>query len=630
MSYSTASVNRMTYSLSATKPTTISVAICFQICIFAGQFKKTTLIMADNYLERRREDYEARKAAWLKNKKRTRTSVTENKWTTDGNEMLHSFSVSIEDLELPKKFTNPFDYDPHPLCILATEEVQRYLSEQTEWKEELDKGKMFGVLVVRTREGELGFLAAFSGLLNGTNRLPYFVPPVYDLLQPGSFFKQEEKNISGINARVRALEMDENYLHAQTEVKTLQQEAEEALTRMHEDMKVAKAHRQALRLAGGLTPDEEATLVHESQFQKAEYKRAQRQWETRLSNARSIQLSYAEEIEKLKTERKHRSAALQMRLFWHYRMLNARGERKDLCEIFANTPQRTPPAGAGECAAPKLLQQAYLHKWKPLCMAEFWWGRSPKNEIRHHGHYYPACRSKCGPILSYMLQGIEVEEAHATIRSRQASGLELPVLYEDAWIAVVNKPAGMLSVPGREKEADSVLSRIKECLPEADGPLVVHRLDMDTSGLMLIAKSKEVHRKLQALFETRAVEKRYIALLDGSVAIDQGEIDLPLAPAPHDRPRQEVNYSQGKKAVTRYEVLERKNGLTRIAFHPLTGRTHQLRVHAAHPDGLGCPIVGDRLYGKKKAERLYLHAERLELTHPVTGQALQFSAPCPF
>lgn len=580
--------------------------------------------MADNYLERRREDYEARKAAWLKSKKRKRASHPD-----DGSEMLHFFTASTEGSELPVKFTNPFDYQPHPLCILAAGEVQRYLAEQAEWKEELDKGKMFGVLVVRTREGRLGFLAAFSGTLNGTNRLPYFVPPVYDLLQPGSFFKEEEKNISDINARIRTLETDEAYFHLQAEVQALQQEAGQALARMREDLKAAKARRQTQRQAGGLTPEEEATLIRESQFQKAEYKRAERAWEARCQPAQKALLLQAKQIEQLKAERKRRSAALQMRLFWHFRMLNARGEAKDLCELFADTPQRTPPAGAGECAAPKLLQQAYLHKWKPLCMAEFWWGQSPKTEIRHHGQYYPACRSKCAPILKHMLQGLEVDEAHATTRSRQAALLPLPIVYEDKWIVVVNKPAGMLSVPGR-KDTDSVLSRMQEHLPEADGPMVVHRLDMDTSGLMLIAKSKEIHKKLQAQFETRAVGKRYIALLEGLVPDDQGEIRLPLAPTPHDRPRQEVNYERGKETVTRYEVLERKEGHTRVAFYPLTGRTHQLRVHAAHPDGLGCPIRGDLLYGKTKADRLYLHAEQLELTHPVSGSKLHFSAPAPF
>ena len=584
--------------------------------------------MADNYLERRREDYEARKAAWQKGKKRTRTS-TKVSPSNEGETMLHLFASPTDGIEPPASFTNPFDYEPHPLCILAAQEVQQYLAQQTEWKEELDKGKMFGVLVVRTRDGRLGFLAAFSGILNGTNRLPYFVPPVYDLLQPDSFFKQEEKNISDINARILSLEEAPIYQQLQAEAQAYEQKARQALAQMREDLKAAKAKRQAQRQSGLLTPEEEAALIRESQFLKAEYKRAERAWKERCYPSQNALRCYQENIEQLKAERKRRSAALQMRLFWHFRMLNARGERKDLCELFADTPQRTPPAGAGECAAPKLLQQAYLHKWKPLCMAEFWWGQSPKTEIRHHGHYYPACRSKCAPILKHMLQGLEVDQAPATLRSQQASKLTLPIVYEDAWIVVVNKPAGMLSVPGRE-EADSVYSRMQAYLPDADGPLVVHRLDMDTSGLMLIAKSKDLHKKLQALFATRAIQKHYIALLDGIVPEDQGEINLPLAPTPHDHPRQEVNYERGKEAVTRYKVLERKDGQTRIDFCPLTGRTHQLRVHAAHPQGLGCPIVGDWLYGKKKGERLYLHAAELELTHPVDGTTLHLSAPTPF
>lgn len=584
--------------------------------------------MADNYLERRREDYEARKAAWQKGKKRARTS-RKNTPSDDEEMMLHLFASSTDDIEPPARFTNPFDYEPHPLCVLAAKEIQQYLAQQTEWKEELDKGKMFGVLVVRTRDGQLGFLAAFSGILNGTNHLPYFVPPVYDLLQPNSFFKQEEKNISDINARIQSLEEAPTYLQLQAEAQAYELKARQALDQMREHLKSAKEQRQFQRQSKLLTSEEEAALIRESQFLKAEYKRTERAWKERCYPSQSALLHYQENIEQLKAERKRRSAALQMRLFWHFRMLNARGEYKDLCELFADTPQHTPPAGAGECAAPKLLQQAYLHKWKPLCMAEFWWGQSPKTEIRHHGHYYPACRSKCAPILKHMLQGMEVDQAPATLRSRQASKLTLPIVYEDAWIVVVNKPAGMLSVPGRE-EKDSVYNRMQAYLPEADGPLVVHRLDMDTSGLMLIAKSKDMHKKLQALFATRAIQKHYIALLDGIVTEDQGEINLPLAPTPHDPPRQEVNYERGKEAVTRYKVLERKDGMTRIDFCPLTGRTHQLRVHAAHLLGLGCPIVGDWLYGRKKADRLYLHAEKLELNHPIDGTTLHLSVPPSF
>ena len=271
---------------------------------------------------------------------------------------------------------------------------------------------------------------------------------------------------------------------------------------------------------------------------------------------------------------------------------------------------------------PKLLQQAYLHKWKPLCMAEFWWGRSPVNEIREHGRFYPACTSKCGPILKHMLQGLDVEENPLKEKMSTAPASRLRTVYEDEWLLIVDKPAGLLSVPGRETDAPSVLSLMHSRLPQAKGPLVVHRLDMDTSGLMLIAKTADVHRRLQALFETRAVEKEYIALLQGTVTTDSGLIDLPLGPSPHHRPCQEVRAPHAKPAQTRYEVLEHREGRTLVRFRPLTGRTHQLRVHAAHTEGLGCPIVGDPLYGTP-ADRLYLHARSLRFVHPVTGQEVQ-------
>ncbi len=333
-------------------------------------------------------------------------------------------------------------------------------------------------------------------------------------------------------------------------------------------------------------------------------------------------------ISALKSERKPRSAALQQKLFEQFGMLNYRGEVKNLCEIFGQTVHKTPPAGAGECAAPKLLQQAYLHGWKPIAMAEFWWGDSPKTEIRHHGHYYPACKGKCEPILQHMLQGLQVEE-NPMLKRMQVPSKNLEIVYEDPWLSVINKPAGMLSVPGKE-DAVSVYSLMREQYPEADSPLTVHRLDMATSGLMLIAKTKRVHQNLQAQFKNRLVRKRYVALLEGIVPKDKGTVDLPLCLNPLDRPRQMVHTEHGKPAITDYQVLERLDGKrTRIVFYPRTGRTHQLRIHAAHPLGLHCPIIGDELYGEK-ADRLYLHAEYLEFTHPITGETVRISKEAEF
>lgn len=547
--------------------------------------------------------------------------------------MLHHFHTPVADIPLPERFTFPFCYTPHPLCVAAAKEVQAYLGLQEAWKEELAQGKMFGVLVVRTQEGETGYLAAFSGILAGSNVHPFFVPPVYDLLQPQGFFKIEEEQISQINTRIGLLEEDEEYKRQMQQLAALRQTAQETLEEAKRQMKRAKEKREERRREAALpngapmAPEEESALIRESQFQKAEYKRMERAWKERITPLQQTISDYEAGIQALKSERKQRSAALQQKLFEQFKMLNYRGEVKTLCDIFEQTVHKTPPAGAGECAAPKLLQQAYLHGWKPVAMAEFWWGESPKTEIRHHGHYYPACKGKCEPILGHMLQGLEVDE-NPILKELQSGKKTLDIIYEDEWLAVVNKPAGMLSVPGKE-DVVSVYSMMREWYPDADGPLIVHRLDMSTSGLLVVAKTKQVHQNLQAQFKNRSIGKRYIALLQGSVSQDAGTVELPLCPNPLDRPRQMVHTGYGKPAVTDFEVLERKDNRTRIAFYPCTGRTHQLRVHAAHPLGLHCPIIGDELYGRK-AERLYLHAEMLEFTHPVTGKRISITQKADF
>lgn len=542
--------------------------------------------------------------------------------------MLHRFTTSITDIPLPERFTYPFCYTPHPLCILAAKEVQSYLTRQTAWKDELCQGKMFGVLIVQTEHGETGYLAAFSGILAGKNLHPFFVPPVYDLLQPQGFFKIEEENISSINRNIRQLENDKAYAALSAELAQTIQSAEDILATAKAQLKEAKTAREQRRKEKELNAQEEAELIRESQFQKAEYKRLERSWKARITTLQTQTEDWERRISALKSERKTRSAALQQKLFEQFGMLNYRGEVKNLCEIFGQTVHKTPPAGAGECAAPKLLQQAYLHGWKPIAMAEFWWGDSPKTEIRHHGHYYPACKGKCEPILQHMLQGLQVEE-NPMLKRMQVPSKNLEIVYEDPWLSVINKPAGMLSVPGKE-DAVSVYSLMREQYPEADGPLMVHRLDMATSGLMLIAKTKRVHQNLQAQFKNRLVRKRYVALLEGIVPKDKGTVDLPLCLNPLDRPRQMVHTEHGKPAITDYQVLERPDGKrTRIAFYPRTGRTHQLRIHAAHPLGLHCPIIGDELYGEK-ADRLYLHAEYLEFTHPITGKTVRITKEAEF
>ena len=526
---------------------------------------------------------------------------------------LHYFADSISLLSLPEKFTYPFHYTPHPLCVAAAGEVGRYLSTKGEWQGELRKGKMFGVLIVRTGEGEVGYLAAFSGILAGKNRHTYFVPPVYDVQEPDGFFRIEEEQISGINRRIEELQADVRYKDCKQRLTDETIRAGHVLDDIRERMKAAKVERDRLRST--VTRVDSEQLIRESQFQKAELKRQKQYWKDHLASLQAEVEVFETEIERLKAERKTRSAALQQWLFKQFRMLNARGEERDLCNLFKDTVQKTPPAGAGECAAPKLLQYAYRNGWQPLAMAEFWWGDSPKNEIRRHGYYYPACKGKCGPILKHMLQGLHVEEN--PLETDMHRDTELEIMYEDEWLSVVNKPAGMLSVPGKS-DIDSVYGRVRRMYPEATGPMIVHRLDMATSGLILIAKTKEVHQNLQAQFKNRTVCKRYVAWLDGIVEKKEGHIELPLRPDPEDRPRQVVDAVHGKPAVTDYTVLHYDSGRTFISFIPKTGRTHQLRVHSAHPLGLNAPIVGDELYGRK-ADRLYLHAEYLGFIHPVSG-----------
>ena len=556
--------------------------------------------------------------------------------------MIHFFKKPVSYLALPEKFTYPFHYTPHPLCVLAAEEVKAYIASRKEWQEELASGKMFGVLIVQTdngitnnEENQIGYLAAFSGNLAGKNLHPYFVPPVYDLLQPEGFFKIEEEQISAINIRIRELENSSSYLGSKEKWKIETEQAKAVLNQAKAELKMAKEAREIRRQSSPeLSEEEQASLIRESQYQKAEYKRLEKEWKKRLEELETEVRHFDIEIERLKTERKERSAALQRKLFEQFRMLNAQGEVKDLYTIFELTVQKVPPAGAGECALPKLLQYAYLHQLKPLAMAEFWWGDSPKNEIRHHGYYYPSCKGKCEPILQHMLQGLEIDENPLLNPVHEEE--ELEIVFEDEWLLVVNKPAGMLSVPGKAEDRDSVYHRLKKKYPEATGPMIVHRLDMATSGLLLVAKTKKVHQDLQAQFANRSIKKRYVAVLDGIVLSERtGRIELPLCLNPLDRPRQIVSKEYGKEAITEYKIISESEKIidesersineprkyTRIVFYPLTGRTHQLRVHAAHPEGLGCPILGDELYGKK-ADRLYLHAEYIEFRHPIYGDIL--------
>ena len=543
--------------------------------------------------------------------------------------MIHYFSDDISRIPLPKAFTYPFGYTPHPLCLKAAAEVQHYLSQQSAWQAELQAGKMFGVLVVRDERGEIGFLAAYSGNLAGRNDHPYFVPPIFDLLAPEGYFKQEEARISALHKEISRLEEEPDRKRKLAEWQATLEESQHRIADAKVRLQQEKQKRDERRRNNPGNPELEAELIGESQRSKSLFHQLKLKEQARQEALRANIEAWHAEIAQAKRERKQKSAALQRWLFDQFIVRNALGQQTHLHTLFASTPQGAPPAGAGECAAPKLLQQAYLHGWEPLCMAEFWWGDSPKAEVREHGHYYPACQGKCGPILGFMLQGLKVEP-HPLLEQMQRYGqMEPAIVYEDDSLCVVNKPAGMLSVPGKEA-ALSVQQWAERRYTADEAPCVVHRLDMATSGLLLIAKSPLVYRQLQAQFATRQVSKRYVAILESTPQQAEGEIALPLAPDIWNRPQQMVDTVSGKPALTRYKVLEQlTEGRCRVAFEPLTGRTHQLRVHAAHALGLHCPIVGDTLYGHP-ADRLYLHAERLSFTHPLTGERLSLHCEAEF
>ena len=594
--------------------------------------------------------------------------------------MLHALSTSVPS---PRQFTYPFCYDVDPLAEAASEELQRYIAATGLMSAEKGCGKMFGVLVVEyeDEEGALqrGFLAAYSGLLGGRNDWQYFVPPVFDAQQPDGHFKRTEREISAINREISAIEHDPQYLQsvAQHEEMTKRLQAEVDAFKVEVD--AAKARRDARRKSGEpLSEEEQAEMVRESQFMKAELRRRRKAMEQAESTFHN---PHATLLKSLQLQRKQMSDELQRWLFAAYRMLNAKGEERDLIDIFREYTHAMPPAGAGDCCAPKLLQYAYQHRLRPVCMAEFWWGESPASEIRHHLHYYPACRSKCLPILTHMLKGLDVAPNPL---AQKRHTVEPRVLYADEYILVVDKPAGMLSVPGKADDSASVsveeyfANNSKLKIQNSKFLKAAHRLDMDTSGLLVLARTEQAYVELQRQFASRETVKRYEAVLCGvpkhttphstfrsdvpepitqnskfktqnsSTQPDGclGAISLPLIADINDRPRQRVDMEHGKPALTLYNIVEVRavdantavayttkkvdKGRTLVHLYPKTGRTHQLRVHCAHPLGLACPILGDPLYGTERADRMYLHAAELTFRHPITGEPMHFLSPSGF
>jgi tRNA pseudouridine32 synthase/23S rRNA pseudouridine746 synthase len=545
------------------------------------------------------------------------------------------FKSVTDGIELPDAFTFPFYYQPHPLSLLAANELQDYLENQfdanhnfglNEEQEGLVIGKMFGVLVVKNQADELGYLAAFSGKLANENHHDLFVEPVFDILDESGFYKREEEVVNEVNATIEALENNADYIAIQAAISALKDEETQVIATQKAAMKEAKKIRDEHRKEYAYFVNEttKQTLLDqlnsESVKEKFLLKDMVKHFQYRSLELQEKYAVFQNEIDALKEKRKVLSNQLQHQIFENYFFLNALGEQKSLGAIFENTADMKPIAGSGECAAPKLLQHAYNNNLTPICLAEFWWGQAPKSEIRLHKQFYPACKSKCEPILGHMLEGLTVDPN--PMLENPAEGKSLAIVYEDDELAVINKPAEFLSVPGKNIY-DSVYARVQERYPNATGPLIVHRLDMSTSGLLIVAKNKAAHQQLQRQFIKRNVKKRYVALLDGIIQEDEGVIDLPLRVDLDDRPRQLVCYEHGKNAVTHWKVIKRTDTQTLIHFYPITGRTHQLRVHSAHSLGLNAPIVGDDLYGTK-ADRLHLHAEWIQVNHPVTHKKIQF------
>lgn len=537
------------------------------------------------------------------------------------------------ELDLPQKFTFPFYYEPHPLSLWAARELQAYLETQTDFNHNfglnpsqtgLVIGKMFGVMVVQNSKGLLGYLAAFSGKLADSNYHKGFVPTVYNTLNEEGFYKKGEAELNRINFEIEVLERSKELKEAKADVQIAKNTFAEELKQLKDVIKVAKKQRKEQRKDAELHLESEAYALFDERLNKQSIafqirlKHLRIEGEQRVCEAETCYKDLMNPILDLKKRRAHLSASLQKKIHQQYRFLNAENKTRDLLDIFVATNNPMPPAGSGECAAPKLFQYAYENDLKPICMAEFWWGASPKSEVRKHKQFYPSCRSKCEPILGHMMEGLDVEDN--PIEQSISYENDLDIVFEDEYLLLLNKPHEFLSVPGKTTN-ESVFTKMKRYLPNATGPLLVHRLDMSTSGLLLVAKTERIHKFLQKQFIERSIKKQYVALLDGVLETMEGTVNLPLRVDLDNRPQQLVCYEHGKRAVTNYQVVSIENGKTRIHFYPITGRTHQLRVHAAHSLGLQMPIVGDDLYGTK-SDRLHLHAEKLTFLHPINKKEL--------
>ena len=544
-----------------------------------------------------------------------------------------------------QRFASPFDeLGPPALARRAAEALQAELRTglvadgvSACGMDGLRGGKMFGVLVVEDQDGRLGFLRAFSGMLDGRFDVPGYVPPIFDRDARAAVEPSGEAVVKQLLARATELASSDEVMslrRAEIDL-TIRHASEVAAVRERHRVRRAERRQRARTPAsqGTIRPRDEATALRAEQSRRDKAERrsldAAHAAERRDLDARlrkiDRRLAAFDRLRRLVCRR------LMRRIHETYRVASANGEVRGLRDLYAPAE---PPAGAGDCVAPKLLACAFERGLRPLAMAEFWWGAPPAGGGRIAGAFYPACRDKCGPLLPFMMEGLDVAPPRR-FEAPDARAAELRVVHADDWIVVVDKPCGLLSVPGRSGTPDdSVQARLRREHPHA---LLVHRLDLDTSGLLVVARDPTTYVALQRQFLGRTVAKRYTAIVEGEVGADGGVIRLPIRVDVDDRPRQIHDPVHGRSAITEW----RRDGLvslpvggadlvcTRVRFVPLTGRTHQLRVHAAHPLGLGAPIVGDRLYGHAGG-RLMLHAEALTFDHPATGERITLESPPPF
>jgi tRNA pseudouridine32 synthase/23S rRNA pseudouridine746 synthase len=521
--------------------------------------------------------------------------------------MLIEFQSDISAIEVPQEFTFPFYYRPHQLSEIACSELQSKL-EKYSWQHDFNFiGKMFGVLVVKDNKQNLFYLSAVSGKLQEP-KAPRFLVPSLNQLN----FENEKNIVDKLNKKITALQNDEDYLTLLQKLDETTKQSEKEIEDFRQVMREAKKIRKQKR-EQGLNHDE---LIKESLHYKHQLQILKEKWSENISQLQKKMTSHESELDSLILERKKILQSIQKAQFSQFKLLNAQGYEENLFSIFKDS---NVPPGSGDCAGPKLLQYAYENNLVPVCMAEFWWGAPHKSEIRKHKHFYPACTSRCKPILNHMLKGLNIEKNPLLIN--QAKNKKIEILFEDDFLYIINKPHGLLSVPGKDIN-DSVATRLSKFL-------ILHRLDQETSGIMVLAKDTKTHKNLQKQFIERSITKRYIALLDGIVSKQEGEIDLPLRGDPNNRPYQLVCHQYGKKSTTKYQVLKTNESLTLVHFWPQTGRTHQLRMHSSHQQGLNCPIIGDTMYGKS-ANRLHLHADRLEFTHPVSKDRILIDCPITF